>query len=91
MKPMYEVTVSVDKDTGRLLATYLRVCSGDVLKTRELLEGKVFADYGEDGALLGVEMLSPCREEELQRLFADQPETVRRFIPAVAPRQLVPA
>lgn len=47
---------------------------------REIREGVVFADYGADGLLLGVELLAPCRAEVLDRISEKEPEPVRRFL-----------
>src|SRR4051794_25637262 len=51
------LTVSVDENTGRIRAAYMRIRRGDVAETRELAEGRVFADYSADGLLLGIELL----------------------------------
>src|SRR5436305_13588604 len=43
--------------------SYLRVRAGDVAETQAIEEGVVYADYGHQGALLGIELLGPCQTE----------------------------
>lgn len=59
MKPdAFKVSVEKSKTTGELLAAYVRVQKGTVARTKELVKGRVFADYGKCGEILGVEILS---------------------------------
>lgn len=83
--------LSVDEQTGIVRAAYLRVRKGQVAETREVVEGRVFADYDANGTLLGIELLAPCNLEELTRIAAQEPEAVKRFLSGSAPRELVPA
>jgi hypothetical protein len=83
--------LSVDEKTGGIRAAYLRVREGEVAETREVSEGRVFADYGADGLLLGAELLAPCESEVLDRIAAQEPEPIKRFLRGGAPRELVPA
>jgi hypothetical protein len=46
--------------------TYLKAADGRVAETRELVDGKVFADFDAAGELLGIEVLVPCQLEEHQ-------------------------
>ena len=82
--------VSVDEATGSIRAAYIRVREGEVHETREIEEGRAFADYDQQGLLLGIELLAPCEMEVLDRIVAQEPEPVRRFIRGSPPRELVP-
>src|SRR5947199_266190 len=77
------------ESSGAPVAAYLRVREGKVAETREVKEGVAFADYDGQGALLGVELLAPCQAADLDRVAASEPEPVRRFLRAGAPRALV--
>ncbi len=83
--------LSVDDRTGSICAAYLRVRKGEVAETREVSEGRAFADYGVDGLLLGVELLAPCEVQVLDQISAHEPEPVRQFLRGSPPRALVPA
>jgi hypothetical protein len=83
--------LSVDEKTGGIRAAYLRVRQGEVAETREVSEGRAFADYGADGQLLGVELLAPCEVAVLDRVAAQEPESIKRFLRGGAPRELVSA
>jgi uncharacterized protein YuzE len=78
--PKFRLEVSYHETTGEPVAAYVRIREGKVIETKEVSEGAVFADYGADGALLGVELLAPCRVEVLDRLSENEPEPVRRFL-----------
>lgn len=86
-----ELSVSVDEKTGHIRAAYLRVRIGEVEETREVVEGRAFADYDASGLLLGIELLAPCEVAVLDNLAASEPEPVRRFLRGSPPRELVPA
>jgi len=85
------VETSVDDQTGRVIAVYLRVRQGDVAETKELEEGVVYADYDSAGLLLGIELLGPCQVEVLDRAGRSEPEPIKRFLMGAAPRELVGA
>jgi hypothetical protein len=78
--PKFRLEVSYHETTGEPVAAYLRIREGQVAETKEVSEGVAFADYAADGVLLGVELLSPCRVEILDRLSEKEPEAVRRFL-----------
>ena len=86
-----QINISVDEATGNIRAAYVRVRGGKVHETREVAEGQVFADYGKDGLLLGIELLSPCGVEVLDRIARDEPEHIKRFLMGSPSRVLVPA
>jgi hypothetical protein len=86
-----ELSVSVDEKTGHVRAAYVRVRVGEVSETREVAEGRAFADYDASGLLLGIELLAPCEIEVLDDLAAKEPEPIRRFLRGSPPRELVPA
>jgi hypothetical protein len=83
--------VSVDDKTGTVRAAYLRVRQGEVAETREIAEGCAFADYTEDGTLLGIELLAPCTVGVLDSISAEEPEPIKRFLRGSAPRELISA
>ena len=89
VKTKFRLEVSYSETTGEPVAAYLRVREGKVAETREVREGVVFADYGADGCLLGVELLAPCGAEVIDRLAEGEPEVVRRFLREGARRPLV--
>ncbi len=81
----FQVSVSVDEDTGRVRATYFRFRKGAVAETVEVVEGKAFADHDSSGRLLGVEMLSPCYASLMERLGD---EVAKAFIQRAIPHEL---
>jgi uncharacterized protein YuzE len=85
----FTLEVSVDEETGRLMACYLHVRKGEVAETKELDPGRAYADYNEAGQLIGVELLGPCAVSVLDRLAESEDEPVRRFVLGAAPRDLV--
>lgn len=86
-----ELSVSVDEKTGHVRAAYIRVRKGEVSVTREVAEGRAFADYDANGSLLGIELLAPCEVQVLDKLSAAEPEPVKQFLRGSPPRELVPA
>jgi hypothetical protein len=85
----FHLEVSYHETTGEPVAAYLRVRSAAVARTEEVSDGAAFADYGVDGRLVGVELLAPCRVEFLDRLSANEPESVQRFLREGTRRSLV--
>lgn len=86
-----EVSVSVDETTGLIRAAYVRVRAGEAAETREVVEGRAFADYDAAGLLLGVELLAPCAVDVLDRIAATEPEAIRQFLRGGPPPALVSA
>jgi len=92
MSPFHpKLDISVDETTGVIRAAYLRIRDGAVEDTREVAEGRAFADYDNEGFLLGIELLAPCELSVLDRISQEEPEPVRRFLRGGAPRELVPS
>jgi uncharacterized protein YuzE len=88
-KPLFRTTVSVDEQTGRVQAVYFYVREGFAAETREISEGRAFADYDEAGQLLGVELLGPCAVTVLDSITQQEPEPVKAFLRDSAPRGMV--
>jgi uncharacterized protein YuzE len=86
-----QLNLSVDETTGQIRAAYVRVREGTVFETREMAEGRAFADYSEDGFLLGIELLAPCAVKVIDDISEEEPEPVRRFLRGSPPRELVSA
>lgn len=84
-----KLDISVNEATGKVRAAYLRIRDGVVHETREVAEGRAFADYDEQGLLLGVELLAPCEIAVLDFLSQQEPEPVRCFLRGSPPRELV--
>lgn len=85
MKPFkFNVIAELDHRTGRTMAIYFQFRKGDVHETREVVEGKAFADYDKKGILLGIEMLAPCKAEVLTRITTEEP--VKAFIRTKLPK-----
>ncbi len=81
--------LSVDESTGMVRAAYLRVRKGEVANTREISEGRAFADYDRNGTLLGIELLGPCEVKVLDQISAREPAPIKRFLRGSPPRELV--
>ncbi len=79
-KARFRLEVSFSEKTGEPVAAYLRVREGEVKETKEVSEGVAFADYGEGGFLLGIELLAPCTVEVLNQLAEVEPEPVKYFL-----------
>jgi uncharacterized protein YuzE len=76
----FRLEVSYNETTGEPVAAYVRVREGKPALTKEIKDGAVFADYGADGSLLGIELLEPCGIEILERVSEKEPEEVRQFL-----------
>lgn len=84
-----KIDVSIDENTGIVRTAYCRIRSGEVADTREVLEGRAFADYDAKGFLLGVEILAPCKVEILDRLVECESEPIKRFMRGSPPKELL--
>jgi len=89
-EPKFQLESSIDPNSGRTVAVYLRVREGQVTETKEISEGIPYADYDSEGTLLGIELLGPCEAEILDRLAQREPEAIRRFLHGGVPRELAP-
>lgn len=79
MKPLdFDFVAEIDRRNGRIMAVYMQFRKGDVAETREIVEGKAFADYDRKGVLLGVELLAPCRFAAMAKLSDEEP--IREFV-----------
>jgi uncharacterized protein YuzE len=85
----FRLDVSVCDRTGKVRAAYLQVREGEATETREVVEGRAFADYNSDGMLIGIEFLAPCKVDVVDKITIDEPEPVREFFRSTSPRQLV--
>jgi len=86
----FEISVTVDEQTGAVISAYFGIRRGRSAQTREYGDGAAFADYDKHGHLLGIEMLAPCSLRVLNRIEGAEPE-VRRFVKSAAPRAMVMA
>lgn len=89
MSSQFGFKVSFNDPTGEPVAAHLRVREGKVAVTKEVSEGVAFADFAEDGLLLGIELLAPCSLSVMDRLGAGEAEPVRRFLRGGAPRDSI--
>ena len=87
-KLSFELRVSVERETGRLLAAYLQVREGKADQVVEVAPGKAFANYRR-GKLLGIELLGPCEIEVLDEIAREEPDEIREFFLRSPPRELV--
>ena len=85
----FNASLSVDENTGDVIAVYLTLRAGQVEHTKEIIDGKAFADYDADGILLGIELLSPCLVAVLDKFTEQEPESVHQFLRKAAPRDLL--
>lgn len=46
-----------NKSTGSVMAAYVGLRGGVAVRTEEILDGKVFADFDYEGKLIGIEIL----------------------------------
>ncbi len=87
MPTNFSVQITVNKKTGSVTAVYFQIRSGRSVKTKELADGMMLADYNAKGELIGLELLGPCTAKVLNTVVIDEP--ARLFIRKAAPRELV--
>lgn len=87
MQINFSVSVSVDHSNGRILAVYFQLRSGKVAQTRELVDGRVTADYDRKGKLLGIEMIAPCSAKVLDKIEIE--EDAKEFLKRAVPREFI--
>lgn len=68
MKMQPTVTVEYDLLDDGLVAGYMRLREGKVARTVEVAPELVLIDLNSRGALLGVEILGPCKVAVLERI-----------------------
>ncbi len=86
----FGLSVSVDRHTGQVMAAYFRLREGKVDDTREVVEGKAFADYDDSGLLIGLELIGSCSVDQLLLGLGDpEPEVIGGFLRRTAPREMV--
>ena len=88
MKREFRLSISTEKETGRLIAVYFQVRTGHVKKTREYENGNALANYNEEGELLGIELLAPCSVTAVDKI-AKKDKAVRQFVRQNAPRKML--
>ena len=94
-KVSFAISITADEETGNVMAVYFQVRKGKMHETREFEDGAAFADYNQNGELIGVEILSPCKVNIVDQLAANEPPEVRlrtkRFMKQCGPRQMIAA
>lgn len=85
----YALEVTVDEESGRVIAAYFHVRGGKSAKTKILRDGLVLADYGKDGKLIGVELLGTCNTSLLDSIPLEK--RAKTFMRNAAPRELLTA
>jgi uncharacterized protein YuzE len=88
-KYSFNIRVSTDEKTGKLLAAYIRIRAGKAVETVEVEEDRAYADYDARGHLIGIELLAPCRVQVLDHLVREEPKEVREFLHASPPASMV--
>ncbi|MBL9090274.1 MAG: hypothetical protein JNL96_03565 [Planctomycetaceae bacterium] len=84
----FEVKLTVDKDTGEMLAAYFQIRRGKANEVREFANGNAFANYNRNGELLGIELLGPCRVDVVDKIV-NKDEEAKRFVRRTAPRPML--
>jgi hypothetical protein len=87
----FQIKVSVDKETGTVVAAYFQMREGKATRVLELADGKAFANYGSTGKLLGIELLAPCEITVLDQLFKKEPKVIKDFLMRTAPPEMLKA
>ena len=86
-KLSFGLSVETEDRTGEILAVYFQIRKGRVAKTKEIVEGTVFADFDKEGKLLGIEMLGPCEVAVLDKI--SNSSRVKRFVKESIPRGML--
>lgn len=66
---------------------YFQIRTGKSVKTKELVDGRVMADYSRSGKLLGIEMIAPCSARVLDKIDIEEP--AKAFVRNAAPREFI--
>jgi hypothetical protein len=80
----FGVSVETEDQSGRVVAVYFQIRKGRSVRVKEYADGAAFADFDNQGRLLGIELLAPC-EIGLLETIARNPRA-KRFV-----RESVPA
>lgn len=83
----FRIQVDVEEKSGRTLAVFFRVREGRSAEAREFADGAAFAHYNNRGALLGIEILSPCEITVIDRIAPREP-MVKKFFRDKMPREM---
>jgi hypothetical protein len=87
----FELSLSGRED-GSLDAAYLRFSRAKVVRTDEVVEELLLADYDAKGRLVGIEILGPVRLKDVASLVdAGLRPGLRRFVRRAAPGELISA
>ncbi|MCC6494473.1 MAG: hypothetical protein IT424_15795 [Pirellulales bacterium] len=86
MKRSFHTSLSINQNTGELMAVYFQVRKGKAADVKEFANGAAFGNYSRNGELLGVELLGPCKLSVLDRITPDRTE--RNFIRQSIPKKM---
>ncbi|MDX1968062.1 MAG: DUF2283 domain-containing protein [Planctomycetaceae bacterium] len=89
-RPSFDLSVSVDRTSGRIDAVYIQLREGKAVDVREFAHGDAFANYDHAGHLLGIELLAPCKVNVLNKITREIPQRdtrkqARQFIRSGVP------
>ena len=87
MQTEFSVSLTVDQQSGHLLSAYFQVRSGKSVKTCELADGRIMADYDRKDRLLGIEMIAPCSAKVLEQIEIEEP--AKAFVKNMIPREFL--
>jgi uncharacterized protein YuzE len=76
----FRLEVSYDSSTGNPVAAYVRIREAAIARTEEFGEGVAFADYSDDGRLVGIELLAPVGLDVLAGISELETDEVKRFL-----------
>jgi len=84
----FGLNVTIDKATGETLAVYFQIRKGKAAKVREFADGNAFANYSRSGALLGIELIGPCKVSVVDQI-TKRDERAKRFVRRTAPKPML--
>lgn len=85
----FELSVS-ERDNGTLEAVYITLHDEPSVRTEEVVEDVLFADYNAAGELIGIEILAPVRLGDLTHLVEPARRTpFARFVERRVPHEFV--
>ena len=78
------------RDDGTIEAVYILVRDNKAVRTKEIVEDILLADYNSRGQLVGIEILAPVKINKIATLVEEpRRRPFRRFVKARAPEELV--